>query len=365
LINDVLDLAKVESGKMEFVPERVDPNQLAAEVDDFLRPMASDRRIQLRVEVDPRLGDLILDPGKLKQVLFNYLSNALKFTPEGGTVTGRMRPQGAEDLVVEVEDTGIGIRSEHIPCLFGEFQQLDSTAAKKYQGTGLGLALTRRIVEAQGGSVWATSVPDQGSIFFARLPRVSGGAHRVSVNPDRSKPPSAAKASTVLVIEDDLHDRQWLTGVLAGAGYNVKAVATANAALRLLGRCAFDAIALDILLPDMSGWELLRQVRAGGPNRSVPVMVVSVMPEQRAGIGFAISDFLEKPVSKRRLLDALGRAGVHARHHPTTVLLVDDNKVDLKLFSSALKHGGFSTIARSNAMAALRVWPLNDARTWW
>jgi PAS domain S-box-containing protein len=170
LINDVLDLSKIESGKMEFFPEPIDPSELVREVCDIMRTLVARKRIQMGVEIDARLKEIVLDPGKLKQVLFNYLSNAIKFTPDEGHVTIAMRPDGTETFILEVIDTGIGIKAEDIPRLFVEFQQLDSSASKKYQGTGLGLALTKRMVEAQGGEVGVSSVPGVGSVFFARPP---------------------------------------------------------------------------------------------------------------------------------------------------------------------------------------------------
>jgi signal transduction histidine kinase len=171
LINDVLDLSKVESGTMEFFPEPVALAPLIAEACDMVHPLAARKGIAIAVDVDGELRDLVLDPAKLKQVLSNYLSNAVKFTPDGGRVKVRALAFGAERFRLEVEDTGIGIRSEDVDRLFVEFQQLDSSAAKRHQGTGLGLALTRRLVEAQGGRVGVTSTPGSGSLFFAVLPR--------------------------------------------------------------------------------------------------------------------------------------------------------------------------------------------------
>jgi PAS domain S-box-containing protein len=172
LINDVLDLARVEAGRIEFHPEPVDLAKLVGEVRDGLRPLAATKRIQVKTQIDPGLNGVTADPAKLKQLLYNYLSNALKFTPDGGQVTVRVGPEEAGTYRIEVKDTGIGIRPEDLGRLFVEFQQLKAGTAKKHQGTGLGLALTKRIVEAQGGRVGVRSAPGTGSIFFAVLPRV-------------------------------------------------------------------------------------------------------------------------------------------------------------------------------------------------
>ncbi|MFL5656629.1 MAG: PAS domain S-box protein [Ktedonobacteraceae bacterium] len=173
LITDVLDLAKIEAGKMTFLPEPVDLDELVGEVRDILRPLTAGNRLHMEVEIDSRLGRITVDPAKLKQALYNYLSNAIKFTPEEGKVTIRLRAEGDGAFRLEVEDTGIGIQPENLGRLFVEFQQLDAGLTKGYQGTGLGLALTRRIVEAQGGRVGVHSTPGQGSTFFAVLPRIS------------------------------------------------------------------------------------------------------------------------------------------------------------------------------------------------
>jgi len=352
LINDVLDLAKVESGKMEFFPEPVDPAKLVGEVRDVLRTLTARRRISLHTEIDPSLKEVVLDPAKLKQVLFNFLSNALKFTPEDGRVTIRMRPVGHDDLLVEVEDTGIGIRPEDLPRLFVEFQQLDASTSKKYQGTGLGLVLTKRIVQAQGGNVSVISTPGQGSTFSARLPCIDRSNQVRQTGSSRAQPSSAARV--VLVIEDDRGDRRWLTSTLESAGYAVESAATGAEALRLLKQRPFAAITLDLMLPDMSGWEVLRRARSGGLNRQVPVIVVTVLADQGAAIGFAIHDFLEKPVNRKGLLQAIHSASVHTANG-MRILLVDDNKSDLKLFESALKQHGYATIARASALGALRA----------
>jgi signal transduction histidine kinase len=171
LTNDVLDLAKVETGNMEFTPEPIEPAALVEEVRSVVRGVAAQKNIQIEAAVAPELGQLVLDSARLRQVLYNYLSNAIKFSGDGARVAIRMRPEGNEWFHLEVEDNGEGIRAEDLAKLFIEFHQLDSSFSRRHEGTGLGLALTRQIVEAQGGSVGVTSAPGKGSIFWAVLPR--------------------------------------------------------------------------------------------------------------------------------------------------------------------------------------------------
>jgi len=173
LINDVLDLSKVESGKFEFSPEPVDLPRLVQEVVGVLKTLIDRKSLDVQVRIDPALVGLELDASRFKQVLYNYLSNSIKFTPEGGSIVARALPEGEHHFRFEVEDTGIGISAQDLPRLFVEFQQLDDGFSKKHQGTGLGLALTRRLVEAQGGSVGVRSTPGVGSVFHLVLPRTA------------------------------------------------------------------------------------------------------------------------------------------------------------------------------------------------
>ena len=170
LINDILDLSKVEAGKMNFEPELIELEEMIEEVEQCLLPIYADKHIEFSLELDENLKAVVLDHGKFKQILFNYLSNAFKFTAEGGKVWLRVLPQDKKHFRLEVEDTGIGIHKNDLPKLFVQFQQLDSSISKKYQGTGLGLALTRQLVEAQGGSVGVDSLLGKGSTFYVILP---------------------------------------------------------------------------------------------------------------------------------------------------------------------------------------------------
>ncbi|HKC13667.1 MAG TPA: ATP-binding protein, partial [Vicinamibacteria bacterium] len=268
LINDVLDLSKVEAGKMQFRPERTDIHRLVGEVRDSLRSLASAKRIQIDTEIAAGFAEFSIDPGRFKQVLYNYLSNALKFTPEAGRVKVRITPEGGDALRLEVGDTGIGIKPEDLGRLFSEFQQLDASTAKRYAGTGLGLALTKRLVEAQGGKVGARSTPGAGSVFYAVLPQ-STLSEQATSHSGPGRP--SATGPRILVVEDEANDRELLERTLSQAGYAVASAFTGSAALELLRGRPFAAITLDLNLPDISGRDVLKLLRAtAGPNRETP-----------------------------------------------------------------------------------------------
>ncbi len=345
LINDVLDLAKVEAGKMEFHPEGIDLAKLYGEVRDTIRGIAAERRIVIEADIDPMVTGIQLDPAKLKQVLYNYLSNAIKFSHEHGVVKVRIMAESQDRFRIDVEDVGDGIRPEDMPRLFVEFQQLDSSPSKKHAGTGLGLAFTKRIVEAQGGSVLASSVFGSGSIFSAilprRMPETAAPARSTPARP-AAAPGRTANAAAVLVIEDDARDQAWMMQVLGQAGFAVEAVASGAAAVEACNRRRFAAVTLDLLLPDASGWEILKHIRQTTLNASIPAVVVTISADRGIGSGFGIQEYLVKPVQAEAVLACLGRAGVVPSGHGY-VLLVDDDTSSLRLLEALLSRSGFRT----------------------
>jgi PAS domain S-box-containing protein len=352
LINDVLDLAKVEAGKLEFRPESVDLSQVAAEVMTILRSTAAAKQTPILLDIEPSINEVVLDPSRLKQVLYNYVSNALKFTPEGGRVVVRARADSPDFVRIEVEDTGIGIAPKDLHRLFVEFQQLDSGAAKKHAGTGLGLSLTRRIVEAQGGNVGVDSVQGKGSTFFAVLPRQA--APRARTSPPVSALTAPEHGTSVLIVEDDDRDRAFLVQTLHRAGYGVETAATGDAALSSCARRTFDAVTLDLLLPDMTGLEVLHRIRKEGKNRRTPVVVVSVAAEQGVVGGFLVHDYLKKPTTSEELLESLKRAAiVPSANNP--ILVVDDDPAARNLMQTLLVQFGYRVECRADGASALDV----------
>ena len=352
LINDVLDLSKVEAGKMEFIPEPTDPAMIVAEVRDIVRTLAAKKRISLETEIDPALAPIETDRRSLKQILYNYLSNALKFTPEDGHVIVRVKTEDAERFRVEVEDSGIGIKPEDLGELFIEFRQLDATAAKKYPGTGLGLALTKRIVEAQGGEIGVDSTPRKGSTFFALLPRVLKSGHNGADEARKVLPRPGAPF--ILIVEDEVSDRACISRMLQSAGYAVETVATGAEALVRCREQRFDAITLDIMLPDMSGRAVLEKLRERGLNQDTPVIVTTLLAHKGIVAGFRVTDILPKPVSEGAVLEALKRCGLQP-HTAQPILVIDDDVAALKLAEQILQQLGYRAICELDAAQALET----------
>jgi PAS domain S-box-containing protein len=354
LINDVLDLAKIEAGKLDFRPEPIDLTQLVSEVAAVLRSIAASKQITIETLIDESLDSLMLDPGRLKQVLYNYVSNALKFTESGGRVTIRATPEGDASFRISVEDTGIGIAPHDLPRLFIEFQQLDAGTAKRHAGTGLGLALTKRIVEAQAGSVGVSSVPGLGSTFYAILPRETSAVSDVplSAEPEEVSAPIDEKTAAVLVVEDDARDRRLLARILSEAGYGVDQAATGAQAIAACGKRAYDAITLDLLLPDITGLNVLHSIRMEGLNQATPVVIVSVVAEKGVVGGYPVHDYLTKPVNSQDLLACLNRARVLTEDQ-RQIWVIDDDPSALKLMETVLEQLGYSVQCEPEPARAL------------
>ncbi|HEY5367280.1 MAG TPA: response regulator [Casimicrobiaceae bacterium] len=354
LINDILDLSKVEAGKLEFHPQAVALEVVIGEVLAILRTTASVKDIRMSAELDPDIAEVVLDPARLKQVLYNYVSNALKFTPQGGRIVVRTSASGDDPAMfrLAVEDSGIGIGSVDLARLFVEFQQLDGGSAKQHSGTGLGLALTKRLVEAQGGQVGVSSELGRGSTFHATLPRRAAGDVRV-IAPS-AMPGGYDGAPAILVIEDNERERDALVRTLSGAGYAVDTASTGAQAIEICMQQTFDAIVLDLLLPDRTGLDVLHEIRASTPNRDVPVTVLTVVTEKGALAGFAVHDLLAKPLDGGALLASLARANLRPQCSGD-VLVVDDDAGSRRLMAATLRQLGYTPACASDGEAALRI----------
>ncbi|MDO9093309.1 MAG: PAS domain S-box protein [Rubrivivax sp.] len=348
LINDVLDLSKVESGKFEFFPEPVQLDSLVQEVLDIQHTAIHRKRLQLTTDIDATLTGLHLDPARLKQALYNYLSNAIKFTPAGGQIVVRARAEGTARFRLEVQDSGIGIAPADIPRLFSEFQQLDAGYNKQHQGTGLGLALTRRLVQAQGGEVGVSSVLGAGSTFHLVLDCVV----RVTV-PGPELVVGEALPQRLLVIEDNPARQSHMVRGLSAAGFDIDTAGSAAQALRMAAGRSYTGLTLGLVLTDQAGLVLLDCLRQGGPSSSAPVLGLS-MPDSSGGAAcFPVSDVLSKPIRTDEVVQALARFK-RADGAALRVLVVDDEPMALDLMSATLAGLGSEALCVADGRQALR-----------
>jgi signal transduction histidine kinase/DNA-binding response OmpR family regulator len=349
VINDVLDLSKIEAGRTDLYLETFSVAALVDEVAATVRPMAEGKGNRLEVVYDAGLGEMYSDLTKVRQTLLNLTGNASKFT-EAGMVTLSARREG-DDVVFDVTDTGIGIAPEHLDRLFQPFSQAESSTARRFGGTGLGLVISRRFSEMLGGDVTVQSQPGVGSTFTVRLPahfeqHAAAPAEPAAGAPAPSQVPAPVRASAngsaVLVIEEDAAVRQLLEGVLTEEGYRVVTAAGDADTVELARRLHPDAITIDLALPSLAGWELLAAIKADSELSATPVIVLLVLDEV-AGVPLGATDYLTKPVQRERLVGLL-RTHCHDRTAP--VLVVEDDADTREMLQRMLEREGF-TVAQA------------------
>ncbi|MBV9121409.1 MAG: response regulator [Chloroflexi bacterium] len=336
LINDILDLSKIEAGRMELHPERFNAGEMVGQVLAIVQPLAE--RKSITVNNDTAFApELTADAGKFKQVLYNLLSNAIKFTPEDGAVTVSAQAQG-QNLRLTVSDTGIGIAPEDQDRVFLEFQQVDSGANRKHEGTGLGLALTKRFIEMHGGQIWLESEVGRGTDFHILLPL---GAEQVEPQAvDEPRPVlTSSNGPLVLVVEDNPASAQLMSIYLANAGYRPEIATNGREAVDKARSLQPEAITLDVMLPELDGWEVLRALKADSVTRDIPVVIASVVDNQPLGYALGATDYLIKPIDRELLLSRLARYTLPpaASKTPASILVVDDEPSARSLLVAALK----------------------------
>jgi signal transduction histidine kinase/ligand-binding sensor domain-containing protein/CheY-like chemotaxis protein len=315
IINDILDLSKVEAGKMEIFPETFSVRLAIESVAQVMRGMAAVRNVTLEIDVPEQTGEIETDHAKLKQILYNLMSNAVKFSRTGGVVTVRARREG-DAIVISVIDRGIGIAADDLDVIFDEFRQIESKTNRQFGGTGLGLSLVKRVVELQRGSIHVESAIGEGSTFTVTLPARFAGAAIPSpiVQPDGSVIPPGDR---VLVVEDDADAFDAMSAYLLSAGFVALRARTGEEALGLARSVQPVAIALDLVLPGIEGMEVLRRLKSDAATASIPVVVVSVTDDAELARAFGADDSFVKPVEWTRLLRRLAEltrgAGAAAR----------------------------------------------------
>ncbi len=354
LINDILDLSKIEAGKMELYLEDFDISAMIDEVASTIQPLVVKNSNTLRIERAPNLGGMRADQIKVRQGLFNLLSNAVKFTLEGSVTLEAERQvmDGSEWIVFRVIDTGIGLSSRQIVKLFQDFTQADASTTRKFGGTGLGLALTRRYCQMMGGDVTVHSVPDVGSTFTIKLPAVVTEVkpHAAAVG-EAITFPVAESESCVLVIDDDLIQRELIERFLGKEGFCVRTADGGEEGLRMARELHPVAITLDVMMPDMDGWSVLEALKADEALRDIPVIMLTMVDDPERGFTLGASDYATKPVDRHRLMQILKKHT--CTDPPCPVLLVEDDPATRALTRSILEKGGWAVREAENGRVAM------------
>jgi CheY-like chemotaxis protein/anti-sigma regulatory factor (Ser/Thr protein kinase) len=349
LINAVLDLSKIEAGKMELYLETFDVAGLVKDIGAVIQPLAARNGNHLELHCPAGIGAMHADLTKVRQALINLLGNACKFT-ERGTVAldvGRERIDERAWIVFRVRDTGIGMTPAQLARLFEAFAQADAATTRKYGGTGLGLALSRRLCRMMGGDVTVESEAGRGSTFTIRLPA------RVSVTPDRDTPPAPADTGpaprgTVLVIDDEAPVRDLMQRFLGKEGFRVVTAAGGDEGLRRARELHPDAITLDVMMPGMDGWAVLAALKADPGVADIPVVMLTIVDDRNLGYALGAADYLTKPIDRERLVAVLKK---YRRDLPA--LVVDDDPVLRELLGRTLNAAGYTVVGAENGRVAL------------
>jgi signal transduction histidine kinase/DNA-binding response OmpR family regulator len=357
LLNDILDLSKIEAGQMVLNRSEFAVRESLEHCLSMVRERALNQRILLNLEVDPQVGLLDADRLRFRQVVLNLLSNAVKFTPDGGRVDVRASLRD-QDLVVEVVDTGPGVTAEDRQRIFDAFQQ-GARLPRQTEGTGLGLTLSKRILELHGGRIWVDSEAGQGSTFGFALPAGSGELALASV-------PQAGQASglpagvppgpgpTVVVVEDDRRSFDLLRVYLEAAGARVISARDGEEGLDTVRSLNPAGVVLDILLPGIDGWEVLARLKADPGTAAIPVIVVSMLDERGRGFALGAAEYLVKPVGKDQLMAALYRAAaMPERKH--TVVAIDDDPLAIELVRASLEPEGWTVLGAATGQEGLAL----------
>lgn len=339
LINDILDLSKIEAGRMDVRPKLFPISSSIETILERLEPVAEKKGIKLNQEIPDDLPQIESDENRVHQILQNLTDNAVKFTEEGDvTVSAR---SDADNIYIKIADTGIGISQKDLPHIFEEFRQVDGTSARYYEGTGLGLAIAYNSVIMLGGNISVQSALGKGSTFTLTLPfRWRGlvpASEPVDLGPSPMEVESARK--TILVVDDEPDVLTIISDYLSGEGYNIITTTSGKDAVGLAQRHRPFAITLDVIMPEMDGWEVLQQLRQTHDTKNIPVIIVSVSDDKATGIALGAVGYISKPVNKDLLIAEINKIGGHEAFN--RILLVEDSEAAVIQVKTVLEDAGY------------------------
>lgn len=357
LINGVLDLSKIEAGKMTVYCEDIDVAAMVHEVEATVHPLVEKNQNSLRIDLGPNLGSMHSDLTKIRQTLFNLLSNASKFTEKGQivlTVT-RFQEKDGDRLRFAVRDSGIGMTPEQLRNLFQAFTQADASTTRKYGGTGLGLAISRKVCQMLGGDITVTSTFGEGSTFTVTLPAhapETPSADRVSAKVTSTAAPTPDRP-LVVVIDDDPAVLELMDRFLTREGFAVRTASNGRDGLELARHSQPIAILTDVLMTGMDGWAVIAALKADPLTAHIPVIVVTITDSREMGMALGVFDFLTKPVDWQRLALVMKRLRLEQGHRP--VLVVEDDDATREQLERALRREGWSVLTAVNGRVALDI----------
>jgi signal transduction histidine kinase/CheY-like chemotaxis protein len=347
LINDVLDLSKIEAGKMELYLESFEIRPMLEAVASTVEPLIGRNGNTLRRDWDDKLGTMRADITRVRQILFNLLSNASKFT-DHGTVRLEVRQDSADRIRFAVHDTGVGMTEEQLGRLFQAFSQAEASTAARYGGTGLGLAISKKFAEMMGGDISVASTPGKGTTFTVRLPVVVAE----TAAPALVMRTGPVTHGTVLVIDDDPATRALMERILGREGFRVVTAPDGPTGLALARQEKPMVITLDLLMPGMDGWTVLEQLKGQPELASIPVIMLTILDEQRIGFALGAAEYLTKPIERDKLVAVVRRYG---QDHPASpVLIVEDDPATRGVLGRALASEGRTVREAENGKIALR-----------
>ena len=353
LINDVLDISKIEAGKVEIHRQRIFLPSLARQLEADYREAARNKGLALQFEIAPEIESVTSDPERVMQIIANLVGNALKFT-ERGSITVRFEPRDPESWAIVVSDTGIGIPLDEQATIFEEFRQGEAAEHRGRGGTGLGLAIVKKIAAVLGGTVEIQSAAGEGSRFTVVLPRDLPQGDEASANAaETAEWPIAAPqpGRSVLIVDDDEGVRRLFAYELESLGVRILEAGDGRTAIELATAERPDAILLDVLMPGVDGWETLRLLKQRPETRNIPVVILSVVDNRAFGLSLGAFDYLLKPIETSALVDSLSRAGVLAnRGH---LLVVDDDPDVRNLLAQGLVSAGYRVQSAEGGAEAL------------
>ena len=357
LINDILDLSKIEAGQLELRCEDFQIENALPEVLSTIRPLAMAKNIRVQHSLETNSA-VYADRVRFKQILYNLISNAVKFTPKGGRID--IACHGDQNLVrISVTDTGIGIRAEDQAVIFEEFRQVEGAADTTHEGTGLGLAITKRLVEQQGGRISVESKPGKGSRFTFTLPagfRTSPGPLPLGESANASSALSASRAKPlILVVDDEIPARELLASYL-DSEYRIVMAESGSEAVKRALELRPDAITLDVFMPGGNGFDTLVALRKAPETANIPIIIVSIVDQRQVGFALGAADYLIKPIRKPVLLETIRKhVPAAAADDDVTILLVDDDRGTLELLEEILRSAGYETQSVQSGARALEV----------